>query len=107
MVVELTIQPFPDLLDVMVGLAGVYPSSDREELFEEPARGPVRHLARQIRLDQESVTFRGRSRGCRLVGEVEVGVPALEVVGELVVEDAASDLEELAGSGWVQRICCF
>jgi hypothetical protein len=30
----------------------------------------------------------------------EVGVPAVEVVGEGVVEDSAADLEELVGASW-------
>ena len=45
------------------------------------------------------------NRGVRCSGEV--GVPAVEVVGELVVEDAGADLNEQMGTAWVQRICCF
>jgi len=53
--------------------------------------------------DQETVAKRGRSG--RL--DVGCGVPAVDVVVELVVEDSGADL----GSRWapfgLQRICCF
>ena len=46
--------------------------------------------------DGESETFWGRLRGeRRKIGFLgEVGVPAVEVGGELVVEDPGADLEE-------------
>jgi hypothetical protein len=48
----------------------------------------------------ESGTKWGRLRGQLLVigGVGEVGVPAVEVVGEVVVEDSGADLEQQVGS---------
>jgi len=50
--------------------------------------------------DYESGTSWGRSCGQRLsVGGVgELGVPAVEVVGELVVEDTGADLQQQVGA---------
>jgi len=52
------------------------------------------------RVHSESRTNWGRSRGRRLsVGGVgELGVPAVEVVGELVVEDTGADLQQQVGA---------
>jgi len=54
----------------------------------------------QAAADKESGTNWGRSRGRRLsIGGVgELGVPAVEVVGELVVEDTGADLQQQVGA---------
>jgi len=53
-----------------------------------------------IAADMESGTFRGRLRGERheIQCPAEAGVPAVEVAGELVVEDTGADLEQEVGA---------